>query len=353
MPAAAEIRIALAAPLSGPQAPVGRALEHGLAAAIRAANTAGGVLGEPLALVVQDDGCQRATGEGAASALVALAPAVVIGHPCSSAAVGAAALYAKAGVPFIAVGARHPDVTKAVPGAPALVFRLAGRDDRQGQDGARWLAAHAPTRRVAIVQDRTAYARAITDGALAALKARGFQDVAVLALTAGKPDYSDLVLKLEDLKVDAFLFAGYPAEAAVIVQEIVRRGLAVSMLGSDSLATGAFADLAQRTATTIRVLLPSEPMPSGVPGHADDGFDGDGVDDDEAVSARGAAALEAWIGAVQRAGSREAFAVAQALRDGPLPTHALGPIRFDANGDLVADAFKPASARDGDWVHER
>ena len=64
-------------------------------------------------------------------------PAFVVGHPCSGSAVAAASLYGAAGIVFIAPGVRHPALTAKRAGM--TVFRLAGRDDRQGDAAAHWL----------------------------------------------------------------------------------------------------------------------------------------------------------------------------------------------------------------------
>ena len=195
--ASAEIRIGLAAPLSGRQAAQGLAMQSALVAAVAEVNAGGGVRGEPLVLDVEDDGCARATGEGAARALAARAPLLVIGHPCSSAATVAAPIYAAAKVLFIAVGPRHTDVTQG--GLTSPILRLAGRDNRQGDAAARWLLAHAPSRRVAIVQDRTAYARAIAERTASVLKDAAAELATVFPIVAGKQSYADAIARVGEM----------------------------------------------------------------------------------------------------------------------------------------------------------
>lgn len=338
-PAHAEIRVGLAAPLTGRLAGVGLAMQRALEAVIAETNAGGGVLGEPVTLVVADDGCAPATAEGAAATLIAQHAVVVIGHPCSSAATAAARVYGTAGVLLISVGARHPDVTRGNATLPVPALRLAGRDDRQGDAAAQWLLAHAPNQRVAIVHDRTAYARAIADGAVAALGAANVAPVAVVPIVAGKHDYGDAVLALKEKDAEAVLFAGYPAEASLIVHGIERLGLPARVLGSDALATSGFADFAAQAETPVSVLLPA----GLVPGVSD-------ADDASSGEARGA--FEAWLDAARRAGSTDAVTLSANLRASAVETRALGEIRFDANGDLDTRAFAAASARAGRWVIE-
>ena len=337
--ARADIRIGLAAPLTGRLAAQGLAMQQALAAAIKDVNAAGGVLGQPLILDVEDDGCARASGEGAARALLARGPLLVIGHPCSSAATAAAPVYGAAKVLFIAVGARHPDVMLGGAGAPIL--RLAGRDDRQGDAAAHWLAARAPGKRVAIVHDRTAYARVIAERAAQALKDAAVELATVFPIVAGKHSYAETIARIGDMHADALFFAGYPDEAAVMLAGLAAAGQTLPVLGSDALATEEFALVAAKSKLSVQVLLPADPMP--LP-HGEDVF-----------GARARGALEVWMQAVAALGSANGEAVAAKVRDpmAVLDTPSLGKLAFDPAGDLAADPFVTASARAGVWLVDR
>ena len=339
--AVADIRIGLAAPLSGPMATVGRAMQSALERAVADVNASGGLAGERLALVAADDGCAGPPAEGAATTLIETRPALVIGHPCSGAAIRAAPIYRQAGILLIAVGARHPDLTKRG-AADALVLRLAGRDDRQGEAAARWLIRHASARRVAIVHDRTAYARAIAASAKAALEAARLDGIAEFTIVAGKREDPDTVAGIRAAQADAVFFAGFPDEAAILVRGLAESGHAIPFLGTDSLATPGFAEIAHRASLPIRVLLPSDPHPLA---HADDAL--------SASAAHARAALEAWLGTARRIGTTDAAATGRALRREEIDTPTLGALRFDENGDLEGDAFVPASAADSGWVREK
>jgi branched-chain amino acid transport system substrate-binding protein len=276
--------------------------------------------------------------EAAARMLMAEAPALVIGHPCSGAAVAAARLYASQGAVFIATGARHPALT-APAGSPGhqVVFRLAGRDDRQGRAGAQWLKDNAPGKRVAIIHDRTAYARDIAEDAGRALKASGIAEPQVLTLVAGKAAYPDVLAQLKALNIEAVLFAGYPNEAAIIVEGARREGLGLAFLGSDSLATPEFARRigGDRGA---RVLMRLEPG-----NIADEGIDGP-------MAKRAEAALDVWAQAVRAAGTFEPTAVAATLRGRDFETRSMGRVSFDARGDSREPSYGIARPIGEHWT---
>ena len=95
--ARAEIRIGLAAPLTGHYAWRGEQVRAGVDQALKDLNERGGVLGEPLTAVLVDDFCDPAQGVAAAHKLAAEDVPVVVGHQCSGAAISASTIYEDAG----------------------------------------------------------------------------------------------------------------------------------------------------------------------------------------------------------------------------------------------------------------
>lgn len=345
---ASDVHVGLAIPLTGRMAPAGLVMRSALETAVAEANAKGGVSGTRIELVVADDGCSGATAEGSAASLIAESPAVVIGHPCSGAATKAASRYGAANVLLIAVGARHPDVTAAHGGQPIL--RLAGRDDRQGQAAARWLSAHARERPIAIVHDRTGYARAIADRAKAALEARDGTPVAVHPITSGNREYETTVAAIANARAGAILFAGFADEAAILLSGLAARGLEIPFLGTDSLATAAFAEAAARTPMPVEILLPAGPQPRIASTDAPNDPDDTQGSEPRRLAAYTRAAFEAWLTTARRIGTTDPLATYRALRDTQTDTATLGPLRFDENGDLVGEDFEPAAAAGSRWV---
>ncbi|MGZ8410919.1 MAG: ABC transporter substrate-binding protein [Hyphomicrobium sp.] len=194
--------------------------------------------GRAIRITEVDDGCDAGRAEGAARVIVAEKPDLVIGHPCPAAAIAAAKIYAAAGVLFIALGVRHPDLTDKRAGP--TIFRLAGRDDRQGQAAAAELLAVAPQGKIAIVQDRTAYARGLTAAVTAELSARKIAPPFVVPIVAGRRDYDAEMQKLKSSPPEAVFFAGYPSEAAVVLRSLRKVGIAAALIASDANATDEF-----------------------------------------------------------------------------------------------------------------
>jgi branched-chain amino acid transport system substrate-binding protein len=229
---------------------------HAETLAAMAAGAREAVGGRAVRMTEVDDGCDAGRAEGAARMIVAEKPDVVIGHPCPAAAIAAAKVYAAAGIVFIALGVRHPDLTDKRAGP--TIFRLAGRDDRQGQAAAAELLGVTPQGKIAIVQDRTAYARSLTGAVTGELSARKIAPPLVIPIVAGRRDYDAEIQKLKSSPPEAVFFAGYPSEAAVVLRSLRKAGISAALIASDANATdefGAAAASVEPSTPAVKVMM--------------------------------------------------------------------------------------------------
>lgn len=183
---------------------------------------------------VIEDHCSAEGGTAAATQLVAGNVRLVVGHPCSNAAIAAARVYATAGVPFLAVGARHPDLTAKRAGP--MIFRLGGRDDRQASDTVAAIAAAAKGKRVAIVHDRTRYARSLATEVGRGLQSAGAHSVIIQGIVAGEQEYPTLTAWLQSHKPELVYFSGYPAEAAIVATSLSANRIGAIFVLSDAVS---------------------------------------------------------------------------------------------------------------------
>lgn len=128
--ARAEVRIGVAAPLTGPYAWAGVVTERGAQVAVADLNAGGGVLGQQIELVSADDYCDAEQTSAAAHKLVAAGVVAVFGHQCSGAAIPASRIYSDARILMVASEATNPRLTEQ---GFTNVFRMVGRDDLQGR----------------------------------------------------------------------------------------------------------------------------------------------------------------------------------------------------------------------------
>jgi branched-chain amino acid transport system substrate-binding protein len=158
--ARAEVLIGLAAPLTGPLAWLGEQHQRPVEMAVAEINAAGGLLGQPLAIVTADDFCDGEQAVAAADKLAAAGVAVVIGHGCSGAAIPASAVYEAAGMVMISHAATNPKLTAQ---GFHHIFRMVAQDTLQGEMAAAYLAAHHGGRPIAILHDGQGYGQGLAE----------------------------------------------------------------------------------------------------------------------------------------------------------------------------------------------
>jgi branched-chain amino acid transport system substrate-binding protein len=232
----ADILIGVAVPSQGVKANYGATLVAAAQAEVGRIS-ATGQIGQ-VTLAIEDDQCSSVGAGDAAARLIAKNVAIVIGHPCSNAAIAAASIYARAGVAFVAVGARHPDLTAKRAGPS--VFRLGGRDDVQAAETAQFIQNGSPGGKTVIIHDRTAYARRLADGVAASLGKGPGGQVSVHALVAGEKDYAAVVAGVLAMRPDTVYFAGFPIEGAIFLKQLRASGSAARFIGCDALNDPAF-----------------------------------------------------------------------------------------------------------------
>ncbi len=336
----AEIVIAVAGPSSGREAGRTSALLKSAREAAAAINASGGVSGETLGVISADDGCARDTAAAAAAELAARNVALVLGHACASAALAAADVYGKSSVLFIATVTRHPALTAKRAGP--TIFRLSGRDDRQGELAGRLLARVHDGSRVAVIHDRTRYGSELAASAAAAFKRERGSEPIVATIIGGDKDYKLTIAKVKNAAI--VFFAGFPLEGGLIYAGLRDSGSTAEFIGSDSLDTQVFATTFGARAKGVRVLVSS--AAATLSNMADEpGFAyADAAED----AARIGAAIEAFAAAARRASSNDADKISAALASGAFAT-ALGPISFSESGDALIPSYQVVEWQGDGW----
>jgi branched-chain amino acid transport system substrate-binding protein len=315
----------------GPSTVVGRQMQAGVGAAVELAGQ-GSVLGRPIVVVVQDDGCNREQAGAVAQKLANVHPAVVIGHTCSEATLAAAPVYAAAGVLEITAASTNPAITE---GGIGTLFRLIGRDDQQGILAARFIVGHAAGKRVAVLRQRSPYSQVLTAVADAELRRLGHPPALTIDFAAESSDYLAIIDRLRAEHIDLVYLVGGLLDCALLVREAHQLGVPLSIVAGDTVVSSRFWDTAGEGAEgTVFTFSPDiDENPANTAAF-------------EAIRRRGGeigygvrayAATQVWLAGVTRAGSFDAAAVAAAIRQAPVET-VLGPVSFDAKGDMQTTA---------------
>jgi branched-chain amino acid transport system substrate-binding protein len=353
------ITIAIAAPLSGPRASLGRAVVA--AATLATQDLATHDLATPdkttsatFRMLSFDDGCNTEKAASAATEIIAANVAVVIGHPCANAAAIAAPLYAKAGLLFIATGATQPP---AAAKPQPLHFRIPAAETPIGSFIGNALAASPADARIALLRDRTLLARGIIQDALKELTKRGRTPALIDAFAGGDKDYSGLVARMKAAGITHLGLAAFPNEGALLVAEARAAIPELTIIATDLMADPETARVAGAHAEGMRVAMsadlartpqakasiaaihaaiaadPSQPLPRQ---HAN-----------AALATQ--AAIEAFAATAKQSTPRQAADVARLLK---AQTHAtsIGDVSFNEHGDLKATPWALYAWRAGTLV---
>jgi len=338
-PAAAQIRIGVAGPMTGAIGPLGGEMVDGAEAAVAAINAAGGVLGEPLEIEVADDALgtpacsSEARARDVANQLAGAGVVFVVGHLCSAASIAAAAVYAAEGIVQIAPASPDPRFTdnRAGPG----VFRLFGRSDAQATTAAGFIATRFADMPIAVIDDQTEYGRnlggAVREALANAAVALTFNE----SYVASTVDLPDLARRIGESGAGLVYFAGSAAEAARLRLALTTQGSSALMFGGDALADPAFTAGAGMAADGVLFTYPPDPRTSLAAAEVVATMLAAGVEP-TLFSLHAYAAVQIWAAAATGAGTTNLAPVARAITGGTFET-VLGPVTFDADGgaDLV------------------
>lgn len=347
--AADTITIATAGPITGDLASFGAQMQRGAEKAVADINKAGGVLGKQLVLEVGDDQCDPKQAVSVANDLVSKGVVFVAGHFCSGSSIPASAVYHEEGILQITPASTNPKFTEdAAASGWDTVFRTCGRDDQQGDFAGAWIAEHFKGKNVAIVDDKSAYGQGLAMLTRDALHAAGMTEVLSESITAGEQDYTALVSKLKDAKVDVIYFGGYHPEAALIVKQSREQGLQANLLSGDSLNTLEFATLAGTAADGVMFTNAAEARNLPTAAKVVEEFRAEGFEP-EGYTLSTYAAIQVWAQAVAKAGTTEAEAVAAAIRSQNYDT-VIGSLGFNEKGDLTAATYVWYVFKDGNYA---
>src|SRR5580658_11130898 len=187
IPAQAQIKLAVAGPVTGANAAFGAQLTQGVEQAAEDINKAGGILGQKLEVEPGDDVSDPKQGVSVANKFVGDGVKFVVGHFNSGVTIPASDVYAENGVLMITPSATNPKVTDR---KLWDAFRTCGRDDQQGALWADYAIKNLKGKKIAIIHDKTTYGQGLADAAKGPMNAGGIKEVLYEGVNTGEKDYS-------------------------------------------------------------------------------------------------------------------------------------------------------------------
>ncbi|MGP1114192.1 branched-chain amino acid ABC transporter substrate-binding protein [Serratia sp. CY54717] len=347
--AADTVLIGLAGPLTGPSARIGKDLENGAQLAIADANAQKPTLnGKPVTfkLVSEDDQSDPRTAVAVAQRLVDEGVAGVVGHWNTGTSIPAARIYHDAGIAQVAPVATGHGYTQQ---GFDTSFRVMGHDDDGGNYAGQYAVKTLKAKRIAVIDDRTAFGQGLADEFIKSLQAQGVQPIAREYVDDKTVDFSAVLTTVRSKNADLIFFGGVDSQAAPLARKLKQLGMNAQLMGAGGFVSQTFLTLAQQEGEGVIALepgLPLEQMPGGkafeqayrdryhthIELHAPFAYD----------------ATRVLIAAIEQAGSANPADYLPKLR----AIHyqgVTGDIAFDAQGNLQQPSFTLYRVVDGKW----
>jgi branched-chain amino acid transport system substrate-binding protein len=256
------VRIGHAAPLTGPQAHLGKDNENGVRLAIDELNTQGLTIGGQkvkFELESEDDQADPRIATTVAQKFVDDKVNGVIGHLNSGTTIPTSRIYNDAGLVQISPSATNPKYTQqGYKGA----FRVMANDVQQGRVLGEFAVKDMAAKKIAIIDDRTAYGQGLADEFEKAAKAAG-GTIAVREYTNDKAsDFTAILTKIKGTTPDLVFYGGMDGQGAPMAKQMQTLGLKAKFLGGDGIHTAEFMKLAGAAAEGVTASLPGVPLES-------------------------------------------------------------------------------------------
>jgi branched-chain amino acid transport system substrate-binding protein len=342
----AQLKVGVAGPFTGANAAFGAQLKNGAEQAAADINAAGGVNGQKIELVFGDDVSDPKQGVSVANKFVADGVKWVVGHFNSGVSIPASEVYAEAGIVQVTPASTNPRFTER---SLWNTFRTCGRDDQQGAVAGDYIIKNFKGKPVAIVHDKTPYGKGLADETKKAMNAGGVTEVIYEGVNTGEKDFSALVSKLKAANVAVVYFGGLHTEAGLIIRQMRDQGLAAPMMSGDGIVSNEFWSIAGPGAAGTLMTFAPDPRKNPAAADVVAKFKAKNIDP-EAYTLYAYAALQAMASGAKAAGSNDGKKVAEAMKaKGPHAT-VLGPMGFDAKGDITKPDYVMYIWKDGTYV---
>jgi branched-chain amino acid transport system substrate-binding protein len=162
------------------------------------------------------------------------------GHFNSGVTIPASRIYHDAGIPQVSVST-NPRYTRQ---GYSTAFRIMADDDKQGAMLGEYAGRQLGLKRLAVVDDRTAYGQGLADAFAAAAKRTGAAVVRREYVSDKDFDFRSVLTLLKAAKPEGLFFAGYDAQAGPLARQMKDVGLDAVLLGGETMNTAKFLELA-------------------------------------------------------------------------------------------------------------
>jgi len=343
------VKIGAAAPLTGAQAHVGKDNENGTRMAIEDANAKGMMIGGRKArfeLLSEDDQADPKTATIVAQKLVDAKVNGVIGHLNSGTSIPASKIYSDNGIAQISPSATAVAYTAS---GFKTTFRVMANDAQQGKALGEFATQTLGVKKIAVIDDRTAYGEGLAREFIKAAQAGGAQIITHEYTTDRAVDFTAVLTSIKGRRPELIFFGGMDPQGVPMIKQMRALGLSAKFMMGDGGYTPKVPALAGAAAEGVYASLPGVPL-AQMPGGTDFSkrYEAKYQQPIQNYAPYCYDAVNVMIAAMQKAGSIDPTKylpeLAQITHDG-----ITAKISFDDKGDLTGGAITLYQIQKGKW----
>jgi branched-chain amino acid transport system substrate-binding protein len=233
---AADLKVAILAPLSGPVPTFGVSTRDGALLAIDQWNAKGGVLGMKIRPIVEDSQCTPDPALNAANKVINQDLVhYIIGEVCSKASIPVSEVANDAKVIQISPTSTNPTVTVDKDGkTKAYIFRACFIDPFQGTVGATFAIKNLKAKKAFIMLDQANdYVKGLAEFFEASFKKQGGRIVGKETYTSTDTDFSAILSKVKDAQPDVVYLPDYYNIVNLATKQAKEKGITAPFMGGD------------------------------------------------------------------------------------------------------------------------
>jgi branched-chain amino acid transport system substrate-binding protein len=336
--AAGVIKIGVQAPITGPYANEGQAIDNAIKLVVAQQNAKGGLLGKKLEVVTCDDEGQPIQAAICAKRLVDDHVFAVGGTYTSDTTEAAQPIYQKAGVLYTADGL----LDSLTQHGYWTFFRNSYEVTSEADFTANYLVNVRHFKRIVILSDFSAYSTGLGDAVEAAIKKIGGNVIYRAKYQAGAQNFTPLLTKIKAMHPDVIYSSGYYTDDSLIRVQELALGIKAAFVCGDSNDNPEFFKLAGKAANGVYIINVPRPnlLPYPLAKEFLEAYKKQYHELPPSIwSLYNADGIRAILYAVEKTKTLDAKKVADFLHDLKNFPGITGPITFTKNGDRVTKTF--------------
>ncbi|UCD68277.1 MAG: branched-chain amino acid ABC transporter substrate-binding protein [Betaproteobacteria bacterium] len=345
------VRIGHVGPLTGPIAHLGKDNENGVKLALEEANAAGLVIGGKktrFEMVSEDDEGNPQKGTVVAQKIVDADVAGVIGHLNSGTTIPASKIYFDAGIAQISPSATNVDYTKQ---GYKTAFRVMANDAQQGAVLGDFAVKKLNAKRIAVIDDRSAYGKGLADQFEIAAKAAGGEVITREFTDMTKTDFTAILTRIKGMSPELVFCGCLDSQTGPMMKQFRNLGLMAIFLSGDGSQTKQFLTLAGDSAEGAYASSPGVPLDKMPGGPAfTEKYKDTFKQEIQLYAPYAYDAANTLIAAIQQADSTDPEVylpiLANIQHEG-----VSGNVRFDEKGDIKGGSISLYKVADGEWEY--